>query len=318
MTNLCTIESCNEGYKVKNNLCVSICSDGYIYIDGECKPRKTEWTVAGDYEYVPFKTGKYSLEVWGGQGGMVDYYNQGYGGYSYGEIELQKNSLLYVYVGGKGQSWPLYNGGTGGFNGGGTGGKSVARNVYGGAGGGGASHIATRPGLLSELKDYNSDILIVAGGGGGNGLIGSPERDCYNAKAGGSGGGYKGNNGSTDNIGGTQNSGHLFGIGATGRNASYANSAWWCGLEGGAGSGGGYYGGTTSTKIGGNSDSGGAGGSGYIGNTLLNNKYMYCYKCSQSNEVSIRTYSTNSFNEKPVSKSAKSGSGAARITYIGN
>lgn len=69
--------------------------------------------------------GKYKLEVWGAQGGTTQGYTGGYGGYSYGEITLNKDDALYVVVGGAGigatrtgQSM------AGGYNGGG----SVAGN----------------------------------------------------------------------------------------------------------------------------------------------------------------------------------------------
>ena len=41
-----------------------------------------------------------------------------------------------------------------------------------GGGGGGATHIATKPGLLSELENYKtSEIIIAAGGGGGANVV---------------------------------------------------------------------------------------------------------------------------------------------------
>ena len=61
----------------------------------------------------------------------------------------------------------------------------------------------------------------------------------------------------------------------------------------------------------------GAGGSGYIGNSLLTNKAMYCYNCTESNEESTKTVSTTCAEETPTENCAKKGNGYARITYIG-
>ena len=73
--------------------------------------------------------------------------------------------------------------------------------------------------------------------------------------------------------------------------------------------GGGYYGG----GYGYHAPAGG--GSGYIGNSLLNNKYMYCYNCETSDEESTKTYTTTNVSDTPTADYAKSGSGAARITF---
>lgn len=47
-------------------------------------------------------TGKYKLEVWGAQGGTVQGYTGGYGGYSYGETCLNQEEEIYIAVGGAG------------------------------------------------------------------------------------------------------------------------------------------------------------------------------------------------------------------------
>ena len=59
---------------------------------------------------------------------------------------------------------------------------------------------------------------------------------------------------------------------------------------------------------------GGGGGSGYIGNSLLFNKYMYCYNCTTSLDISTKIYSTGNVFSSPISNYAKSGDGAAIIT----
>ena len=60
----------------------------------------------------------------------------------------------------------------------------------------------------------------------------------------------------------------------------------------------------------------GAGGSGYIGNSLLNSKAMYCYNCEESFEESTKTISTTCSEEMPTSYCAKKGNGYARITLV--
>ena len=81
---------------------------------------------------------------------------------------------------------------------------------------------------------------------------------------------------------------------------------------GGAGGGSGYYGGGGSYD-----NAGGGGGSGYIGNSLLINKAMYCYNCEESSEGSTKTISTTCAEETPTENCAKKGNGYARITYVG-
>lgn len=76
--------------------------------------------INGIKEYETEHTGKYKLEVWGAQGGTTQGYTGGYGGYAYGEIQLNKAENLYIAVGGAGvgataQKQSL----AGGYNGGG-------------------------------------------------------------------------------------------------------------------------------------------------------------------------------------------------------
>ena len=289
------------------------------------------------------KTGVYRLETWGAQGGngttnkwddnSIVTYKGGYGGYSTGTISLNKNQTIYINSGGAGDDSIA---GTeviktsGGYNGGGgsSQGQSSGRVA---TPGGGATHIATSTGKLSQLNNKISDILIVSGGGGG--VYGDSGSKGYDSE-GGSGGGYVGGFSVQDLTscgeqctlynypsGGTQTSGGLsvtnwesgitsdtlnvgtFGLGAKGTD-NYG------------GGGGGYYGGASGNNT------GGAGGSGYIGNTNLSNKVMYCYNCqssiNESDESNIKTRSTTNHSEEPISYYAKEGNGFARITYLGN
>ncbi len=266
----------------------------------------------GEQEFTTPCSGEYKLETWGAQGGnyLSSSYG-GYGGYSTGIIFLNKDTLLYINVGGKG------NGSTGavgrvdgGYNGGGYGAESSFS--HSGAGGGGATHIANRTGMLSVLDNYRNFVYIVAGGGAGNASWSA-------TNPGSSGGGYKGNNTTSYSgisiSGGTQNSGYMFGQGANGRIPNSYNDY---GAEGTAGGGGGWYGGFAQTLNGYGSDGGAGGGSGYIGNPLLTNKTMYCYNCEESTEESTKTISTTCTSETPTENCSKQGNGYARITYLGN
>lgn len=107
-------------------------------------------------------------------------------------------------------------------------------------------------------------------------------------------------NGGLTAIGGTQSSGYAFGTGY----GDVSKTA--------VGAGAGFYGGKGSAL------NGSGGGSGYIGNTLLTNKAMYCYNCTESSETSTKTISTTCHNENPTSNCAKEGNGYAKITLISN
>lgn len=140
-------------------------------------------------EYIVPSKGLYKLEVWGASGGAA--YGEasakgvpeedimgGYGGYASGYKYLTSGTILYICVGGAGEDWSDWNpqtqGGRGGYNGGADGKQNDHVDGVSGeghhirtGGGGGATHVSTRPGLLENHRDYTSDILLVAGGGGG-------------------------------------------------------------------------------------------------------------------------------------------------------
>ena len=262
--------------------------------------------------FIVPKTGKYKLEVWGAQGGYEnEYVVGGYGGYSVGNINLNKDDNVGINVGSNGICSHAYEPGVkGGYNGGGA---ALARTNYATqimCSGGGATHIASTSGLLSSLSNNISNIIIVAAGGGGSGYWSTG----YKA-SGGSGGGYIGCSsigGSTISTGGTQTTPGRgrFGNGTFGQGAG-SSTAYSCG------GGGGYYGGGAD-----NYEWGAAGGSSYIGNTNLTDKIMYCYNCQESteeaDETHIKTRSTTNVSETPRSNYAKIGHGYARITYVGN
>ena len=269
-------------------------------------------------------TGYYKLEVWGAQGGDALDYSGGLGGYSNGQLYLRENDKIYINVGGAGKIDKVVDNGIleGGYNGGGSayesGSYSLADKYQLGSGGG-ATHIATCTGLLSSLEDSINSILIVAGGGGG--AYQYYNSDTYYSRGnGGSGGGYNGGSttdtcywdvGCEDVAGGGQNattslnSNQIAGSFGQGVSLSSSNS------HTGAGGGAGFYGGNSQRAA------AASGGSGYIGNSLLTNKVMYCYNCTSSSEEATKTVSTTCVNKNATENCSKQGNGYAKITYLG-
>lgn len=299
----------------------------YMYYDfnGKILKRKVvvlELDKSFDYTgseqtYTVKLDGKYKLEVWGAQGGSYnsEYYG-GYGGYSVGTIELKKNQMIYVYVGGQGT---ILNDNSdyipGGFNGGGRGANKDANVIS--TSGGGATHVATKSGLLSSLEGYKDNILIVSAGGGGT----SYQSGTYSG-VGGSGGGYIGSDGTntmTDykpGAGGTQSSGGNSGGGVANNQERGTSGSFGQGGNGNyysGGGGAGLYGGGASNQ------SGAGGGSSYIGNSLLSDKSMYYYcssSCNTSTATSTKTVSTTCVDETAKKNCAKLGNGYVKITYV--
>ena len=264
-----------------------------------------------EQEFITPVTGNYKLETWGAEGGKASTVGTtGYGAYSTGIINLLKNKQIYINVGEQGKK------NAGGYNGGGAGQNIAGSTTKAGYGGGGATHIALVSGLLKSLENSKESILIVSGAGGGN-------SESHNS--GGAGGGYIGNSGVGNcyiATGGTQTSiGNRgdsdcvnagFGAGGIAPNGNSKS-----GTYGAGGGGAGYYGGGASSFTSGkNCTAGGAGGSGYIGNSLLTNKVMYCYNCKESNDEETKTISTTNASEEPISEYAKQGNGYAKITPI--
>lgn len=271
---------------------------------------------------------KYQFEVWGASGGsakaLTDTFQGGYGGYSIGTKYLAKGQTVYLAVGGKGASSEKATvTSAGGYNGGGTGlpnTTTIVNHIYGG-GGGATSITTTNRGVLSNYNSYRSEVLIVAGGGGG-------ARDQANHMeaarwgSGGNGGGYKGSYAYSNNqtlsadvavdAAGTQTTGYAFGQGESNTSNAGGGGGWYGGY-GGVGIRNGefvraYYFGV------------GGGGSGYIGGVESANgveRAMYCYNTTFTNSSSEnRTYKTTTHHANAVSKSAKSGDGAAKITVL--
>jgi len=290
----------------------------------------TVWTfnyTGGEQEFTTPCTGTYKLETWGAQGGSYDdtYYG-GYGGYSLGYLVLQKNSYLYINVGGQGIFKKIVNintntGSIGGYNGGGNAGEAYTSSIsanQSNISGGGATHIALVSGILKDLENQQSKIIIISGGGGGA-LYFSHEdsKNGFVFSIGGAGGGINGEKynliSNSENI--SNNVSKLILASQINQSSYYRydgkkySSSF--GLATGtiSGGGGGWYGGSGTSL-------GGTGGSGYIGNSLLYNKSMYCYNCTESAEESTKTNSTTCTSETPTENCSKQGDGYAKITLI--
>lgn len=234
--------------------------------------------------------GTYTLECWGA--GVSQ------GGKSQGDYQAQKNTILYICVGGQGTIGSKTTKGVGGYNGGGHGGKAYGALRHG-DGGSGATHICLQDGLLKDLKGaYDKNLLLMVAGGQGGGAFG-----YKGSVAGGKEGGkpiYW-----TDKFGdkvynsaATQLSGNSFGQGQNGRNGMAGVRHG----EGSGGGGGGLYGGYA-PQDNGNCTVGG-GGSGYVNEKLLN--------------VNAETIAGNQSFLSPsgVSETGHAGNGAAQITWL--
>ena len=244
--------------------------------------------------FVAPSDGIYKLEVWGASGGnagVSDYgyvYSGGRGGYATGLVTLSKGQKLYIVVGAKGGDMVKGSSALGGYNGGGNSPTIPGSELLSpwGAAGGGATHIATAPGLLSTLSNQRDSVLIVAGAGGGANL----RRDNYGEGNGGYGGGTTGGNGTSANhtngdyglgTGGTQTAGGYYitytqGGVATNHTGDDYSGGFGYGHGGQSGGGAGWYGG------GGSSHGGAGGGSSYIGgltngSTIAGNEAMPTY-----------------------------------------
>lgn len=266
------------------------------------------WSFNYSGEETKFKIpcdGTYKLETWGAQGGN---YNSslsgGYGAYAVGNVELSHSTDIYINIGGQGSvtnSSPNQVA-KGGYNGGGNGMNNPTTDARIATGGGGATHLALKSGLLSSFENDLDKLLIVSAGGSGTwSLLVSSD---YRIHSLGHAGGISGVQGIGYNKGPlvyskvpNQKTGYAFGIGQSVTSGEAA------------GAGGGLYGGYVTSFA-------ASGGSSYIGNVLLKEKVMYCYNCTQSSEESTKTISTTNVSGTPTSNYAKTGHGYAKITLV--
>lgn len=201
-------------------------------------------------------SGYYTMEVWGAAGGR-DSKPGGKGGYSTGNVYLDKDDVLYVYVGEKGGD-AVQGGKGGGWNGGGDAGISGSSG-----GGGGMTHISTTENPVDNNAKTNeknkrgdnpfwnsAGTLIVAGGGGGGGNSGGTENQLIGGFGGGETAGKGGANEAASNA---TRKGYMQGYGQNRSGGSgYYND--------GGGAGAGWYGGSVNPK----GDVAGGGGTGYV------------------------------------------------------
>ena len=265
----------------------------------------------GEQTFTAPVSGYYKIETWGAQGGS----SGGFGAYATGVVYLDKDQTIYINVGENPR-----NRYAGGYNGGGTGGNAGGQAGYGG---GGATHIAKIPGVLSSLVSNKASVLIVAAGGGntaqpygsqGGGIQGKNGYDTYPQTQGYNG--YSGS-GATQTAGGHSIKGASgCGVGSFGRGGDYC---YYNDKIGGHGGGGGWFGGGGSNR----SHGGAGGGSSYIGSSSLISykeftKAMYCVDCTTSNVANTKTISVSSASETPLENTPKKGHGHARISLVAN
>ena len=238
--------------------------------------------------------GTYFLECWGA--GVSQ------GGKSQGDYRAQKNTILYICVGGKGTEGNTADIGIGGYNGGGNGGKASVdakgRPVKYGDGGSGATHICLVDGVLSKLETaYKQNRLLMVAGGQGGGQHPSKSPGLF---GGGTEGGRPTTSAGKKIDAATQSKGFAFGLGQIGRNGTPKTPA---GAEGNGGGGGGLYGGYSPQAQGNKTNSPGGGGSGYVNAKLL---------------VNCKTIAGNQSFMSPsgVSETGHAGNGAALISWL--
>ncbi len=278
----------------------------------------TTYGYTGKAQCVVLPAGKYKVEAWGARGGNVSGSAGGKGGYTQGEISLNKPRSLYIYVGqaAGGGGGATTRGAT--WNGGGSS-QSGYSNTHTSAGGG-ASDVRIVYAAWNNFQSLKSRIMVAAGGGGGVYWTGT---SLTRNRAGGAGGGLNGGVGiflqdshhvsSTNATGGSQTAGGRsnrgfagspnvgrFGIGGNGTNS--------------CGAGGGYYGGGGGRDYG-YCMSAGAGGSSFISG------YSGCDAVSDSSTSGniIHTgqpnhYSGLFFTNTSMTAGSNYGHGQVRIT----
>ena len=289
---------------------------------------------------IQIEGGYYEFELWGAQGGdargngnnELQPDSGGKGAYVSGRIKLKHRTMLYLYIGGKGEDQDCYENckspSKGGFNGGGEGGRDLWDETHpeSSAGGGGATDIRLISGDNNEA--LKSRIIVAAGGGGAES---SSETDGkFNDYRGGHGGTIEGIKFNTLTKVGKQkpdsDSSSSFGKGSSGMSIGQEKNGeitYYGGSTGGGG--GGYYGGSSYTydELKQNKFqylvSGGAGGSSYVsGYTECNSVDWLPINSIQHNDSSIH-YSNHKFyaiTMKSGEETKYSGNGKIIIKFL--
>ena len=193
-----------------------------------------------------FPPGIYLLELYGAEGGKINEYHGGKGGYSKGVLTIEQYTDAYLYIGAQGETTSEYvdDETCKSFGGGGFGKRKEGGYATGGGG-------------ATDIRLFNDDLyhrVIVAGGGGGAGNYLNEYRN------GGDGGGLVGGSASMfEHANKITYAG--FGGGQTGNEEYFGKGGDYIPSDG-SGGGGGWYGGTGGY---GYSHPGG-GGSGFVFN----------------------------------------------------
>ena len=260
-----------------------------------------DWTTPSDLTLA-------TVEMWGGAGASYNSSNQGTGtggagGYAKSTINIlpsERGVAWKIVVAEGGGHW------AGGYGGGGSGGN-------GGGGGGGASFLlapsinlsadpfsttATYSGFSAPTTEFlgksmASEVVLIAGGGGGT------QWYLNSGRNGGIGGGLTGGTGGSNQPGGTQTAGGTsVGNAVSGSKFAGGHVTTAPGSGGSGGAGGGFYGG--GTKMQNNANNSGGGGSSFVGfadgstSTVLTATGSYgTYVDSTTRTNGTRTY-TNS------------------------
>jgi len=218
-------ESSSDNYSLINGILDNYVVNNCSYNEGKV----WNFDYTGDVQNFTVPCyGDYKIELWGSQGGYYSSYsdsNGANGGYTSGDIFLNKDNNLYIYVGGRsdGKNQTVFNNGL---------------SSSGGWNGGGSTDVRLINGNWDSFNSIKSRIMVAGAGG-----------TYYTTGVAGPGGGligYDGNGG----IGGTQTS---FGTSGYSPQASFGIA------NAGCTGGNGYYPGTGATCA-----NGSGGGSSFI------------------------------------------------------
>lgn len=296
----------------------------------------TNFDYTGNYQVFTAPIGgTYRIELWGASGGMTPIIaGVARAGYTKGEIYLNENDILYVYIGEKGgpgshgiaATSTVGQGARATFNGGGSGGNAGGgsypyENYSGGSSGGGATDIRTVSGAWNDSNSLRSRIMVSGGSGTSDYADASYDSERSNVM------GLTGQKGGVPSsfnptyishvamrgVGGTQTTGYAFGIGGPGDNSG---STAYC--NGHSGGGGGYYGGTGGKQTGGSCHkmAGGAGSSFISGFTGVNAINPDGTASGQTNHFS--GYIFKNMDMKAGTQSFPSPSGGTETGHTGN
>ncbi len=239
---------------------------------------------------------------------------------------MEKNEILYAYIGGAGICQLNLGVGTGGFNGGGNSIRIGSVNTIDPAqSGGGATDFSTYGTDNSTAWNFENHFysrIIVAGGGGGGSMDGSSSAPGRGGHGGGSSGIQTDTSYASYKTGlpGTQINGNAFGYG-------YSAPSNYSGTWGKAGGGGGWYGGYATSGV---EHAAAGGGSGWVYTAAT-----YAYWAANSTEgksgkwkldpshylTSAQTIAGNASMPNisgTGNETGHSGNGYARITWVGD